>query len=273
LSVEQLEDRCLLSRYALTVLGTLSGVGSAEANDINDAGQVVGVASTPSLNAHAFLWDNGVITDLGTLTGSTSTGIGLNNNGQVVGYAAASGTSHVFLWQDGVMTDLTPGPHWAQATAVNDAGQVVGSRNPSTRIFLWQDGVFTDLGSLGSGAGGYALDINNAGQVVGSSFIDVISDGLGQHAFLWQNGVMTDLGVLPGMEDSRAHGINGLGQVVGFSSIFDPETTDELSRSFLYSDGVMTDLGVPSVRSAAEDINDSGQIVGWMIVGSARAYI
>jgi probable HAF family extracellular repeat protein len=90
---------------------------------------------------------------------------------------------------------------------------------------------------------------------------------------LWENGVMTNLGVLPGMEDSRAHAINNLGQVVGFSSLFDPETTDEVFRSFLYSDGVMIDLGVPGAGSAAEDINDSGQIVGWMSGGGQRAYI
>lgn len=273
--VEQLEDRSLPSAYKLAILGTLSGVGSAEANDINDAGQVVGVATSPSLNAHAFLWTNGVMTDLGTLAGPTSTGLGLNDTGQVVGYAAASGTVHAFLWQGGVMTDLTPGPQSAQATAVNDFGQVVGRQNPSSRIFLWEDGVFTDLGSLGGPgiAGGYAFDINNAGQVVGSSFTGEISDGLGQHAYLWQDGVMTDLGVLPGTEDSRAHAINSRGQAVGFSSLFDPKTTDEFSRSFLYSGSVMTDLNVPGVQSAAEDINDSGQIVGWMNSGGQRAYI
>jgi probable HAF family extracellular repeat protein len=84
---------------------------------------------------------------------------------------------------------------------------------------------------------------------------------------------MTDLGSLPGLPDSRAHGINELGQVVGFSSFFDPETTDEISKSFLYSGGVMTDLNVPGTYSAAEDINDFGQIVGWMAANGQRAYI
>jgi hypothetical protein len=49
LSAEQLEDRALPSAYILTDLGTLGGVGTAEANDINDAGQVVGQAVTPAL--------------------------------------------------------------------------------------------------------------------------------------------------------------------------------------------------------------------------------
>jgi probable HAF family extracellular repeat protein len=272
LSMERLENRCLMAAYALTDLGTLGG-SSAEAHDINDAGQVVGQAVTSALNYRAFLWDDGVMTDLGTLTGSTSKGIGLNNTGQVVGYAAASGTNHAFLWEDGVMTDLVPGPEWSSGNAVNDAGQVVGAYDLN-HPFIWEDGVLTDLGGFnGSAAFGYALDINNAGQVVGSSFSGVMTDGLAQHAFLWEDGVMTNLGVLPGMEDSRAHAINGPGQVVGFSSLFDPETTDEVSRSFLYSGGVMTDLNVPGQNSAAEDINDAGQIVGWTTAGNGGAYI
>jgi probable HAF family extracellular repeat protein len=273
LSVERLEDRSLLAAYALTDLGTLGGIGQAEANDINDAGQVVGQAVTASLKSHAFLWQNGVMTDLGTLTtGSTSKGIGLNNNGQVVGYAAASGTNHAFLWEDGVMTDLVPGPQWSSANGINDDGQVVGTYNGS-RPFIWENGVLTDLGGFGGSASfGYALDINNAGQVVGSSFSDIVTDGLGQHAFLWEDGVMTDLGALAGMEDSRAHGINNLGHVVGVSSLFDPETFAEFSRSFLYAGGVMTDLNLPG-QSAAEDINDAGQIVGWMATSNQRAYL
>jgi hypothetical protein len=41
LSIERLEDRSLLAAYSVTNLGTLGG-STAQAYDINEAGQVVG---------------------------------------------------------------------------------------------------------------------------------------------------------------------------------------------------------------------------------------
>lgn len=47
-------------------------------------------------------------------------------------------------------------------------------------VCLYAESAITDLGTLG-GANSNALDINDKGQIVGSS--DII--GVGQHAFLW----------------------------------------------------------------------------------------
>jgi probable HAF family extracellular repeat protein len=274
LSVQQMEDRCLPSTYTLTDLGTLGGSPGGQAYAINEAGQVVGYTNTATSQTHAFLWTDGVMTDLGTFpTGSSSKAFGLNNIGQVVGYAfdgspGGGSTNHAFLWQDGVMPDLVPSPEWSSASAINDSGQVAGTYNLN-RPFIWENGVLTDLGGFGGSAPfGSAEDINNAGQVVGSSFVDNGSEGLSQRAFLWEDGVMTDLGTLPGLPDSRAYAINESGQIVGFSTFHHPETPDELYESFLYFDGVMIDLGVPGEGNIAYDINDSGQIVGWSVGGA-----
>lgn len=70
-------------------LGTLPGDNMSEATGINDKGQIVGV-SYPS--SHAFLWQNGVMTDLNTLIPSNSTLLlistgDINDRGEITGQA------------------------------------------------------------------------------------------------------------------------------------------------------------------------------------------
>src|SRR2546429_3461944 len=183
----------------MTDLGTLGG-STAQAYDINDKGQVVGVSSTSSGLNHAFLWQAGTMTDLGTLGGPDSYAYGLNNRGDVVGRTTgASGRPRAFLWSNGSMSDIgTLGGDAAGARDLNDAGQTRGGKGSLglSPAFPLRDGTKTDLGTLGgirgfSGANG----INEAGQVVGYSYTQ--SYGM-EHAFLWQDGVMAGLGARPG---------------------------------------------------------------------------
>jgi probable HAF family extracellular repeat protein len=253
--------------YSVTDLGTFGTIQSAEAFEVNDAGQVVGRASN-----RAFLWQNGSKIDLGTLGGPAAVAMALNEGGQIVGYSrlsTSSNLSHAVRWANGTITDLTPdlaSSDTSWATGINESGQIVGNINYSI-AFLWENGARTSLGHLGGGSS-FASDINDSGLVVGSSYTsDMTPLGLMQHPFVWQNGVMTNLGLLEGDEDGGAAAINSSGQIVGSSGRTDPDTYESFYRAFLYSNGVTTAIPVASTEVHAGDINDSGAVVGSMRAG------
>lgn len=146
-------------------------------------------------------------------------------------------------------------------SALNDRGQVVGSANvPETgalHAYLWSKSTgVVDLRTLGPPPGeSAARDINNKGQVVGISGVDV---GPG-HAVLWIPGVrILDLGTLGGLF-SEATAINDAGQVTGVS-----QTAGSSTEAFIWTKangmrGIGT-LGGGSSRGT--DINAGGEIAG-----------
>ncbi len=252
-------------QYTQTLIYALSGDSQSVPSGINSSGQVVGASYAASGGiSHAFLYSNGIVTNLGTLGGARSWAAGINDNGQVVGSAYTTlqnGVSdqHAFIYSNGTMTDLgTLGGTGSAACAINNLGQVVGiscikGSDVMDHGFIYSNGTMTDLGKFEPSA------INDAGQVVGTC---------GGHAFLYSNGTMTDLGTLGDniSHNSGAYDINAGGQVVGWTNT--PKQNGYYhSHAFLYSNGTMTDLGTlqnlwAGADSLACGINSSGQVVG-----------
>ncbi len=201
---------------------------------INNAGQIVGssfVQMNDSTSEHAFLWEDGAMSDLGTLGGDWSVAYGINDAGQIIGSSKISADDPwiwPFLWQGGSMANLSiPEPcHQCAPTDINNAGQVVGfwyDYNPppgitETKALLWDNGVLQYLPGLGGTRAG-AFGINNKGQVVGGASLagDTVS-----HAVLWENGVAQDLNSLidphSGWVLEDAYSINDSGWIGGTGS-------------------------------------------------------
>lgn len=83
-------------------LGSLGRI-HADARDINDAGLIVGYATDISgLPQIAWLWEDGVMTDLNALIDPTlgwllRSAEGINDDGDIVGYGTINGKTHAFL--------------------------------------------------------------------------------------------------------------------------------------------------------------------------------
>jgi probable HAF family extracellular repeat protein len=246
----------LWDRGQVTDLGMLGSGPTAVAFGINNSGQITG-GSFDS----AFLWENGVMSRLGTVGYQASVGKAINASGDVAGYASNTNQpSHSFIYHNGAMTEiLAPTTGSVLAYGISDARQVVGTYAgaSSLRAFIWQDGVTTDLISVfGEENGGVAWGVNNLGQAVGYSAVQ----GVGiRRATLWEGGSAIDLGVT-----GEARAINGRGQIVG------TYRDDFGNGAFVYQDGTLTNLNTLLPENSgwlrlvdAYDINESGWIVGY----------
>ena len=148
---------------------------------------------------HATLWNNGTVTDLGTLGGTSSYANGINDSGQVVGISNIHSNmeTHATLWSNGTVTDLgTLGGIGSAAFGINASGQIVGyaytSGNGPPHATLWSNGTVTDLNSLlnaSTVSAGWVLNeahaINNSGFIAGIASNSIL--GIDSHAFLLSN--------------------------------------------------------------------------------------
>ncbi len=226
----------------------------------------------------------GDIHNLGTLGGSSSYGLSINDAGQVAGdVRIAGGAYRAFRYSGtpgagGAMEDLGTLDDDSYGKAINSGGQVAGSYYSISnefpylsyaRAFIYSGtpgagGAMTALGTFG-GPSSRAEAINDAGQVAGAASTRVGS----MRAFRYTGtpgagGVMENLGTLGGTS-SYAYAINDAGQVAGNSEI---TVNYYASHAFRYTGtpgagGMMEDLGtLGGTSSSAYAINNSGQVAG-----------
>jgi probable HAF family extracellular repeat protein len=282
-------------------LGTLGGGYQSTAWTANSRGQVAGDSlnlvpdpfNPAGTQERTFLWENGVMKDLGTLGGPDAGVIGfkgnveMNERGQVVACSLTSSMPNPatglppvdpFLWENGKMLDLgSLGGTSGCAIYLNNRGQVVGYSNLegdlATHPFLWDRGALTDLGTFG-GSFGFANGINETGDAIGAATTQGDQE---LHAFRWRKGILTDLGTVPGDSCSSSFAVNAKGQVVGNSGDCSASFFD---HAFLWEDGgPMLDLNTLVAPGSgiqlvwAKDIDDRGQIAGLGILPNGDTHV
>lgn len=295
----------LFSDDQIIRLGTLGGNESVPIA-VNDRGQITGAAANSiadplsffgfGTQTRAFLWQRGVMQDLGTLGGPDAFGISINERGQVLGFSyinsipnATTGipTGDGFLWDQGVMMDIKDplGGTIVSPFSLNKRGQVVGSADlPGDVVeqevpFLWYHGVFTDLGTFG-GTRGHAARVNDSGQIAGDANLcdTCFQGGAIFHAFLWEHGFKTDLGAVGADTCSVALDVNSRGQAVGHSEPCDFSTMR--ASLWQYKEPPIDLNTLIPVNSGfrllyANNINERGEITGLGILpnGNARVFL
>lgn len=122
------------SRGRLVAIPPLGG-RTTSPRDINRHGVVIGDAQNAAGEPRAFLFRDGVTTDLGALDGGRqSAAFGMNDAGDVVGMAEGrDGALRAVLFRGGVAVDLNdridPASGWrlTEARDINARGQIVGT--------------------------------------------------------------------------------------------------------------------------------------------------
>lgn len=127
-------------------IGTLGG-GFTKIYDMNDLGQIVGESESSNISfvdgrpeQHAFLLQDGLMTDLGALSGDLgflgdrSVATSINNHGQIIGTSNSliahkvkllRKNNHAVVWQNGVIEEIDralESQYSAVATSINNLG-------------------------------------------------------------------------------------------------------------------------------------------------------
>lgn len=250
-------------------LGTLGGLNSSVFGSPNATGQIVGVSETSDSDPNGedfcgfggsgapfsgqkclgFLWHHGSMIPLTTLGGYNSAASAINSSGMIAGNAETATSDSTCPPYD---------PSQGQYQVLQD------------KPVVWENGQIRELPTYGGDPDGYAIAINDHGQVAGGSGTCSTNDPIiglyfsPVHALFWDHGRVINLGSLGGNFGNQAHNMNNRGQVVGASDL----AGDAVFHGFIWNESIgMRDVPpLPGdTYSVALAINDPGVVVGTSI--------
>jgi probable HAF family extracellular repeat protein len=207
----------------------------------------------------AYVWQRGVLTDLGALIpGYSSFASAINARGEAVGVSengqidplTGNYEAIAVLWKNGIVNLGTLGGNQSVANAINDRGQVAGAA----------------LNTISDPFANSPLSCPDLGFFTFAQCYLFVPAATEAHAFRWtEAGGMQDLGTLGG-PDSSASFVNRRGQIAGesFTSFTpNPSTGVPTLDPFFWEDGKMVDIGtLGGTFGQSLWMNNRGQVVG-----------
>jgi len=266
----------------LVILDLPPEADRGEAIDINNVvgtdgfGQVACTLEGGTLGGkRAYLYDDGVWTNLGVLPGHTSSeAAAINDNAVIVGRSrdiVITGAWRAISWSDRQLAELKLpiGPR-TEASDVSERNTVVGwmgeSSTSFSSAFLWLVSIVEVLPPLRKADSNSVTAVNNNDVVVGQSGINQESGPDPTIAWIFENGMLTSFDSPDELDRMRAIDMNDAGQIVLHGDAIDPFIP---SQAFLWQHGHMVNINTLfdaapglSFGTALVAINNRGQIAG-----------
>lgn len=258
--------------YKITDLEAWPKTDYSSAYDINNQGQIVGLASTGETivsgllrDTRAILWENGKFTDLVAQNYIAPHAFRINDHGQIlIGFQYIGADSpgsvpppepYVVLWDRQKQTVWKMHDGFLP-TNLNNNGQIAGYLTAlSGAAALWNNGRAQALRMPAGVTTSHARAINDSGQIIGDLRPAHHEDEI---PFLSIHDRCRIAAPAPSQVAFYTNAINARGVATGVFR----ESASRIAHAYLWSGGKLRDLGPLGINGSVRAINNQGEIVG-----------